>query len=173
MVSTLYTYANTSCFCANCFKDGKHNFQSTCGWKKHLLKEFHSNTKEIDGNVDDWVAAVYDSQWFIGRVLGIDQENSTLEVDFLEVASSKSENHFKSPRGGDILWVPRKSLLAVIQPPVLCGTKRQKLFSVEKTTVEMILRLFQSFEDANTTSRSWGSLRYKNALPSESKKHVF
>ena len=85
----------TSCHCKECFRNGIYNPESPCGWKVHLLKEC-SNTA-VKPVAEDWVAAVYDRKWYVGKVLEADpidndalitMQSTTKKVGFSEVASS-------------------------------------------------------------------------------------
>lgn len=87
----------------------------------------------------DWLAAVYDEQWYVGKVLEVDNGDSEAFVSFME-ASQKSEATFKTPIQPDEIWIILQSLLAIIEPPSPCG-KTQRQYKINIETVEMITQL--------------------------------
>jgi hypothetical protein len=48
----------------------------------------------------DFVAAVYENRWYIGRVVELD--NLECEISFM----AKSKNLFKWPNSPDEVWIP-------------------------------------------------------------------
>ena len=123
----------TSCHCKECFRNGIYNPESPCGWKVHLLKEC-SNTA-VKPVAEDWVAAVYDRKWYVGKVLEADpsqqcsqqcsqQSQSTMQSTMQ--STTKQVGFLKWPVPADQVWVDFGSILAITEPPFPSGkTQRQ------------------------------------------------
>ena len=93
-----------SCFCPNCF--GNSNFMGRCdGWEQHSLSleqevEMDNNVNQIAEDIpnentdnqpgvelDDlslyqWVAALYEGQWYIEKIQDIDRHDSDIYLTF-------------------------------------------------------------------------------------------
>ena len=112
----------TSCHCKECFRNGIYNPESPCGWKVHLLKEC-SNTV-VKPVAEDWVAAVYDRKWYVGKVLEADPIDNDAFITMQ--STTKQVGFLKWPVPADQVWVDFGSILAIIEPPFPSGkTQRQ------------------------------------------------
>ena len=109
----------TSCHCQQCFTNGIFNPESPRLWKQHLLKECPEEA-EVVPVVGDWVAAVYDDKWYVGKVLAVDLAENDAHISFMH-DSTKQAGFIKWPTPADTIWMDFKSVLAVIEPPVPCG----------------------------------------------------
>ena len=127
-----------TCYCHQCFRDGTYNPESPCGWKIHLLKEFSDTT--VTPVVGDWVAAVYDNKWYVGKVVEADPLDSDALITFMQ-STTKQVGFLKWPLSEDQVWIDFKSILAIIEPPIPSG-KRQRQFRLHDETSAMIEGLF-------------------------------
>lgn len=129
----------TSCHCQQCFTNGRFNPESPCSWKIHLLKE----CPEEEGIVPvagDWVAAVYDDKWYVGKVLEVDLVEKDAQISFMHDARRQG-GFLKWPTSPDDLWIDLKSVLAIIEAPSPCG-RRQRQYKLNADTVSMVESLF-------------------------------
>lgn len=127
----------TSCYCSNCLHDEGFQADSTCGWKAvTILNEVSGPLdSQLAVSVNDWVAADYEGNWYIGQVLQIDEDDGELEVSFMTRGKG---NSFKWPAQKDVLWLESgHSILCVIEPPVPIG-KTGRTFRVTDATVQLI-----------------------------------
>ena len=84
----------------------------------------------------DWVAAVYERQWYIGKVLEVDEDDKDAMISFLKTTTSKPPS-FKWPAVPDKLWVDFDHLLCVIEEPSPRG-KSKRVFQLNENTITMI-----------------------------------
>ena len=82
----------TSCHCQQCFTNGIFNPESPCLWKQHLLKECPEEA-EVVPVVGDWVAAVYDDKWYVGKVLAVDLTENDANISFMHDSKKASWIH--------------------------------------------------------------------------------
>ncbi|KAL3877795.1 hypothetical protein ACJMK2_035445 [Sinanodonta woodiana] len=69
----------------------------------------------------NWIAGLYNSMWYIGRVVEQDNEDGELLVNFME-KSGKLANTFKWPRQKDeILITPQNVVYLPLDSPVPVG----------------------------------------------------
>ena len=128
----------TSCHCKECFANGSYNPESPCGWKIHLLKECSDTA--FTPVAGDWVAAVYDSKWYVGKVLEADRMEKDALITFMQ-STTKQFGFLKWPTREDQVWIDFESILATIEPLIPSGkTKRQ--YKLHDETVAMIEGLF-------------------------------
>ena len=144
---------NASCFCENCYKDGL--FSGQCdGWEYHTIgvEQVQSNENgnvavedavnsdeqepvlnNVDLRLDDivvdqYVAAMYDSNWFIGKVLDIDRDDGDVNISFMERLKTKgeqSELKYKWPNSSDELWVQFEDIVCVVNEPTPIGSSKR------------------------------------------------
>ena len=144
---------NASCFCENCYKDGL--FSGQCdGWEYHTIgvEQVQSNEngnvavedavnsdeqepvlnnmdlRLYDIVVDQYVAAMYDSNWFIGKVLDIDRDDGDVNISFMERLKTKgeqSELKYKWPNSSDVLWVQFEDIVCVVNEPTPIGSSKR------------------------------------------------
>ena len=106
----------TSCYCSNRLKEGGFEASSTCGWKPvTILSEIRGRLdSRLAVDVNDWVAADYDDNWYIGQVQQIDEEHGEIEVSFMTKGKGKAAtNSFKWPAQKDVLWVTKASFVSL------------------------------------------------------------
>ena len=80
----------TSCHCQRCFTDGKFNPESPCSWKIHLLKECPEEAGIVP-LTGDWVAAVYNDKWYVGKVLEVDLVEKDVQISFMHDARRQGD----------------------------------------------------------------------------------
>ena len=134
----------TSCYCSNCLHDEGFQADSTCGWKAvTILNEVSGPLdSQLAVRVNDWVAADYEGNWYVGQVVQIDEDDGELEVSFMTRGKG---NSFKWPAQKDVLWLERHSILCVIEPLVPLG-RTGRIFKVTDVTVELFEQRHESFE---------------------------
>lgn len=84
----------------------------------------------------DWVAAVYEGQWYIGQVLEVNEDDKDAKVSFLKATMSKPPS-FKWPTVPDEIWVDFDHLLCVIQEPFPRG-KSKRMFQFHENSITMV-----------------------------------
>ena len=94
-------------------------------------------------SANDWVAAVYEGKWYVGKVLEVNLEDGDANISFLQ-HFSKCDNTLREPLQPDELWIHFAAVLAVIDPPVPTG-KRGRQYKLNKDTVDMIEQLRSEF----------------------------
>ena len=83
----------------------------------------------VNAEVGNFVACVYEKQWYVGRVVDKDIEEEEFKVQFM-VKAGRDENVFKWPHPQDELWIPDTSVLRVIDDPQPSG-RTKRMFKVE------------------------------------------
>ena len=112
----------------------------------------------VTPTIGDWVAAVYDKKWYVGKVLEVDSADGDAYIWFME-ASRKSEATFKMPSEPDEIWIKFQSILAIIEPPSPCGkTRRQYKFNTD--TVQMITQLHSKWPTSKASKGQTNSKEY-------------
>ena len=164
---------STSCYGDCCFD--KNKWVLSCnGWTHHNL--FKDNPEVVDENnnfvehkepseeihqaectddqegqvvVGDWVAAVYDDTWYIGKVLRIepnDEGDLDYEITFMH-RTMTSTPKFKWPTPKpDITPVAKEDILLKIPEPTATGTGRRKIyFILPDTSISAVESAFATF----------------------------
>ena len=98
-------------------------------------KEIVSEKKNVF-EVNEFVAAIYDDQWYVGLITDKDEEESEIEVNFME----QKKGLFLWPRQKDEIWISERSVLCRISNPEPTGKSQRmyKLSNVEKQKVEKL-----------------------------------
>ena len=91
----------TSCYCQGCLSD--NNCETWREEKKRKAVGLSQNTQEplMKMSVNNYVAAVYEEKWYVGKILSIDNSDKTVEISFME----RKINLYQWPRRSDKLWV--------------------------------------------------------------------
>ncbi len=76
-----------------------------------------------DLHLGQYVAVVYDSDWFIGCITERSDEHQDILVKFM---SRSHTNKLTWPRRDDICWVPFVNVLCCLPPPRLCGSSARQ-----------------------------------------------
>ncbi|KAL3871849.1 hypothetical protein ACJMK2_039821 [Sinanodonta woodiana] len=98
---------NTSCFCDKCFIDGQP-VPACDGWTVHQMSETNIqvtelmecnkiNTDELH-QVNRYVAAIYESRWYVGQVSEYDKDDQECNINFMVAGKTLSNglrNHIR------------------------------------------------------------------------------
>ena len=95
----------------------------------------------------DWVSAVYEAQWYIGKVIEVDNEECDALISFMEKTSTRPVS-FKWPTTADEIWVCFDNVLGVIETPTPRGRSKRH-YQLNQETADMIPDLFKSWLLAN------------------------
>ena len=91
---------------------------------------------------DTFVAAEFDSKWYIGRILDYDPEDMEYYISLMEEGKYKNFLSFKWPNTADKLWIPESFIICKINEPVLSGTGTRKVYRIGSTDIDDITKLF-------------------------------
>jgi len=83
----------TSCYCTNCHSIEGFTGATTCKWKVLMVCMLPSSNDKLTIEEGDYVAAVYDGQWYLGNVKKYDKEDC--HINFMETISIRSEKKFR------------------------------------------------------------------------------
>ncbi|XP_071500413.1 uncharacterized protein [Diadema antillarum] len=153
-----------SCYCVKCrVEKADENTKNMCtGWKAFPRIYVPTTVIQAQGTpedvtpqepesttyeTDDWVAAVYDERWYIGKVIESDEED--VHISFMAQSSgSHLEDKFKWPQKKDEIWVSRKEVLCHIEEPKRDAISKRlfKLSANQKQTIENVFKAFLSQE---------------------------
>lgn len=93
-----------------------------------------SDTSVFDSiTIDDFVAAKYDENVYIGKVKAIDRDEGDCQIDFME----KAKELYKWPVKKDLLWVDSDDILVKLNEPLQTG-KSRRLFKITDEEKELI-----------------------------------
>ena len=91
--------------------------------------------------VNEYVAAVYEGKWYIGKVVDIDENEREVEIDFMESRKCL----FQWPRIPDLIWLKSKKILCQINAPVATG-KSQRMFQMSNDDKDKIIKLYSALK---------------------------
>ena len=161
------TTRELSCYCESCIKDERTKEH---GWEEHYIQKENStsseivddlatsatdnvvldnvgdDTRELSYQKDSWVSAVYDDEWFIGKV--VNQDVNEVEIDFLTLCGKYKTNKFKWPLPRDQIWIDKGKVLTVLEEePTLIGGNGEKsnlheIYQVKNEDMKRILEVF-------------------------------
>ncbi len=94
----------------------------------------------------DYVAAIYEGKWFVGKVLDADETDGELQITFME---TKKFNMFQWPNREDVLWTAPEDILCVLAPPIATG-RRKRLFALQKCEYQSIEELYADWKRKNS-----------------------
>lgn len=149
-----------SCYCTECFSDVLNT--SCAGWTvrsitakgkdgqegqdKHPDKtkgDEKSVTEEMVADVplemDSWVAALYESHWYIGQITDIDHDE--VLINFL-TAAGKYRNSYKFPSVKDEIWIQKSDVIVVINSMKATG-KSRRFFTLSDEDQDKIEKVFK------------------------------
>ena len=102
-----------------------------------------STSTPVPYHTDDWVAAVYEQRWYLGKVLESDEDD--VHVDFLtECTGPRLQNKYKWPTRSDSIWVPRENVLCSVNPPKRDSISK-RLFVLSDNQRAMVEQAFKAF----------------------------
>ena len=93
--------------------------------------------------VNDYVAAVYNDNWYVGKVISCEPEDDDLpyQVSFMEHGKGKVCHTFRWPRQDDSIWRQRDDILCVIGEPIAHGTRN--MFRLNESDLSKIITKFE------------------------------
>lgn len=94
-------------------------------------------TFEVDNH--DWVAVSYESDWYIGQVTDIDENE--LFVIFL-TAAGKFKDSYKFPNPPDQIWIWKSDVIMKVETLVAVGISK-RLYKIDDAERQKIQNLFQ------------------------------
>lgn len=144
----------TSCYCLNCLSGERCDT-----WRKETTRKkpptVNTDTTEnseslrddaddtqdvhVQVQVGDYVGAVYDDNWYVGKIETIDENDGEVEVSFME----RKKQLFQWPRRDDILWLSKGDLLCTIKPPFETG-KSKRMYKIADDDLSRCTAMFQS-----------------------------
>jgi hypothetical protein len=157
---------NLSCFYRSCFSSGKFLFGCEV-WSSHCIIKGckPSNKNELDDEFlhddqpepgqmlpnldtetdihvqsDDFVAAIYDNRWFIGKIEEIDNADNEILVNFMVTCCKTSSFKWSTKR--DEIWICHDQILCKIDPPIVHG-KSKRMYKLPNDTLNKIEALFE------------------------------
>jgi hypothetical protein len=144
----------TTCVCKECFTEKGFVWtdENACGWRKYSLTNVKAtekpsascslankintdvakkeNTESIcetpEYETGDFVAAVYEDEVYIGKIIDIDEES--VQVKFME-NGSKIKECLRWPTKEDIIWIEPDTILCKVHEPVHSG-KGKRFFKI-------------------------------------------
>ncbi|KAJ8314146.1 hypothetical protein KUTeg_008707 [Tegillarca granosa] len=69
--------------------------------------------------INSYVAAIYNAEWYIGKILEYDSKDNEYNISFMRENVSKVRYRYKWPRKDDILWIAESNILCQVGDPVL------------------------------------------------------
>lgn len=159
----------TSCFCKECFSNGE--FMAKCeGWIKHKIvsQSDLSNENEIQIEIqdemeiidelpecvepmasfaeNDFVAAVYNNYWYIGKIVKYDPSDDELpfNVSFMEHGKGKICPTFKWPNKDDSIWISAKDILCSVDTPTPFGSR--KMYKLGESDISAVMEKFENIK---------------------------
>ena len=145
----------TSCYCEKCLAGDLCNT-----WKTERMRSSPSNESSapeletdpvasvsanipnktvVQFRVDQYVAAVYESNWYVGKIVDVDEEESDIEITFME----KRKKFYQWPRQQDKIWVKTDDILCSLAVPLATG-KSNTMFKLHDNDEELMLALFDA-----------------------------
>lgn len=135
----------TSCYCHDCLSGQRCN-----SWREDRTRKPSVGSTSAVSNVDSVVssteavvqisvsiAAVYDSKWYVGKVL--DTYDNEVEISFME----KKKMLFEWPRRVDKIWVSNSDVLCTIGAPKETG-KSMRMYRLSESDHAKITQIFSS-----------------------------
>ena len=89
----------------------------------------------------DYVAAVYEKEWFLEFALGvqeIDENGTKLKYFNLRFTEKKGDNKFIWPPKNDEIFVPEEDILCTVEPPVPVSSRHLGLENVDYKKVKKL-----------------------------------
>ncbi len=90
--------------------------------------------------VNSYVAATYDGQWYTGKIIEYDPEDTEYNISFMSPGNNKHCQTFRWPVKVDRIWAPASSILCPVSEPVPHG-KTRKVFKPAQIDIDTILQL--------------------------------
>lgn len=90
-----------------------------------------------DISVEEFAAAVYQGDWYIGKVCDIDHEDKEIEISFLQMRKMA----YQWPSRQDKIWVCLSDILCKINAPTATG-KTGRMLKIDESEREKITSAF-------------------------------
>jgi len=86
----------------------------------------------------DFVAAVYESDWYIGQIVDMDESDSEVEVKFM----TKAKSMYKWPQCEDRLWDKASAIVCTVQSLAPSGKSKRlfKMSTEEESKIELLIK---------------------------------
>ena len=91
-------------------------------------------------SVEKYVAAKYDDNWYVGKILEIDIDDGETLISFMD----QRKNLFQWPRVSDELSITEEYILCAVRPPEPTG-KSKRMFKLSDDDRERVQSLFDAF----------------------------
>ena len=91
--------------------------------------------------VGHYVATVYDSRWYVGKIVDIDDEESHIEITFM----ARRKQFYQWPTQQDKIWVKANDILCGLSIPVSTG-KSSRMFKLNDNDEQHILASFEAYK---------------------------
>ena len=106
--------------------------------KHNLLSKYYV---PVDIKVSDYVACVYDNNWWIGIACEVDEENNDIFVRFMN--PNGPARSFNWPLKDEACWVPKVHILSNVEIPTKATgrqyrLKRQDIEKIEKCFIDIV-----------------------------------
>jgi cell fate regulator YaaT (PSP1 superfamily) len=104
----------------------------------------NTNTHEIivtEVSVDDFIACIYENQWYVGKILDMDDQD--VQVTFLEKAKAKFR-----PTSPDIIWCNKENViykLDSLEP----SDKSERFWKINAEDIKYIEESFVALTNAS------------------------
>ena len=130
---TIYV-RDTSCMCLNCFHVIDGSYPLCEGWQIHKFDE------QLIYAENSYVVIIYQSEWYVGQIIGYTSENNTYEISCMEYAKGKGKAVlFRWPKQKDITFSNACTILCPIIDPTTSG-KGKNVFIISKEDYATIKR---------------------------------
>ena len=90
--------------------------------------------------VNSYVAALYDEQWYIGLVQDDDPDDDTYCISFMTKGSNPKGVTLKWPDKEDVVWRASANILCAVAEPIMYG-KRRKVYKLTPEDTERVQNL--------------------------------
>ncbi|KAH3740447.1 hypothetical protein DPMN_047153 [Dreissena polymorpha] len=98
-----------------------------------------SEKKSIHVEEGDVCAAVFEQEWYIGRVSEIDKSEDRVKINFMEEIGTR-ETSFRWPTKADIAWIPVQDMLMKVPEPHASGS-RKRLYKLGNEITDLLEEL--------------------------------
>jgi hypothetical protein len=105
----------------------------------------NTNTHEIivtEVSVDDFIACIYENQWYVGKILDMDDQD--VQVTFLEKAKAK----FRWPTSPDIIWCNKENVIYKLDSLEPSG-KSERFWKINAEDIKYIEESFVALTNAS------------------------
>lgn len=93
---------------------------------------------ETSAHIGEYVAAVYENEWYVGKIVKVDAIEGEVEIKFMETKN----NAYQWPKREDRIWVSNANVLCTVNSPQ--KTNKPKLFTFSDSDIERCSKLFEA-----------------------------